>query len=504
MNKKPALSVSLNTLLKQGLTVNDGPLWMQGDNVTTRREARLMVASAQSAFKASGMARGDRLALYGTPSPQSLAALLAALIDEIVIVPIDESLNLARKNQMLELAMPKAILNLSDADDFAPDLIQVTLEKSGDTLATNLSPLIDQSDPNAPCYIFFTSGSTGVPKPVLGRSSGLAHFIAWEKDCLNLSINDRVSLLTRFSFDVVLRDILLPLVSGCISVLPSNNKPMAAHSTMEWISEHGITVFHTVPSVANALLSATTNQSSTISLKHTLFAGEPLSGSLVERWRVRFPNSVVHNLYGPTETTLAKFHAEVPVPATAGIQCCGTALPETDVVILSEARVPTTFGEMGEVAISTPFASLGYATQTDDIIPIVSRIDGADWYLTGDVGFFDQDGDLHLRGRKDDQVKIMGVRLELAGVSALMEIHPLIEKAVVIAEEDEQGQKSLIAWYIAEPECTLTASDIRSFLADRSPPAGIPGHLISCDDFPVTPNGKIDKARLPRPNSSQD
>lgn len=501
MNTQNPFLAPLNVLLEDGLSLHDGVLWEQGDTKTTRPQARQLINTMRLAFQASNLVPGDRLALHAVPTPQSLSALIAALIDGIVIVPIDESLNNARKLQMLELANPVAMLDLTQDASLAPDMVQISLTLDSIQSTGQVPAQSAPSDPDAPSYIFFTSGSTGMPKPVLGRSCGLAHFIHWEKECLALSTSDRVSLLTRFSFDVILRDILLPLVSGCVSIMPKAGEPMAAQSMMDWIKDENITVLHTVPSVAHALLSASTDHTSLSSLHHTLFAGEPLTGSMVERWRARFPNSVVHNLYGPTETTLAKFHSQVPQPAPEGIQCCGAALPEIEFAIFKENGNVPELGELGEVAISTHYASLGYATRGADITPIVRSINGCDWYMTGDLGFVDDNGALHLRGRKDDQVKIMGVRLELAGIAALMEAHPLIEKAVVIAEEDAPDQKSLISWYVTAPNQTVTASDIRGFLADRCPPAGIPGRLIPCDTLPTTANGKIDKTRLPRPHS---
>lgn len=500
MVNRQTSATSLSRLLQEGLLQHDGPLWVQGEHVVTRPEARNGVENFRAIFSVENFRRGSRVALHGTPNPDIMCALLAALLDGIVIVPIDENLSNIRKSQMLSISAPHAILDMNGTLDAEIDIPKISASKA----ATRFKPLdIDQDaeDADAPCYIFFTSGSTGVPKPVLGSRSGLAHFIEWERNLLKLTPQHRVGLLTRFSFDVVLRDILLPLTAGATSVLPMDGNAITAKSMMLWIEEQSVNVLHTVPSIAQAMLTATPDQEPVSALEHTLFAGEPLSGSLVERWRRRFPNTVVHNLYGPTETTLAKFHALVSIPAPDGIQGCGYPLPGTDFVVFSEDREELPEGEIGEVAIATPFASLGYFRPNLPPASIIREHAGRHYYLTGDMGFINAAGELHLRGRKDDQVKIMGVRLELAGIEAIMETHPAVEKAAVLVNTDKDGKKQLVGWFVAQPALLGDSSELRGFLAERCPAAGVPAKLIRCEYFALTPSGKIDKTRLPAPRS---
>ncbi|GGK32522.1 AMP-binding protein [Salinarimonas ramus] len=487
---------SLARLLLDGLSRHDGPLWIQGSRTVTRPEARAMVERARASLARAGVRAGERLALHGAPAPEILAALVAALVDGVVVVPVDPQLTSHRKAQILELAPVRAVLDTVGGLDAPAALVRVDLAAGTAPAARDTAPEVE---PDAPAYVFFTSGSTGAPKPVVGRRGGLAHFVAWEAQLLALEPSDRVGLLTRFSFDVVLRDVLLPLVSGAMSVIPAPGEAETAAGMMDWIAQAGVSVLHTVPSIAHAMLAASPDRPAARALRHSLFAGEPLNASLVTRWRRRFPHAQIHNLYGPTETTLAKFHARVPDPAPEGIQSCGVPLPETTYLIVGPdgARLP--LGELGEVAIATRHRSLGYARPDGSLVPITTPVEGLDCYRTGDLGFRDADGHLHLRGRRDDQVKIMGVRLELAGIAASMESHPEVEKAVVIAEDDESGGKRLVAWYTAPARTDPGPAALRGFLAARLPAAGVPAHLLRCDAFPLTPNGKVDKARLVRP-----
>jgi len=488
---------SLSGVILGGL-YQESAVWQQGSRSIDLHTAKNMIAAAQKAFHNAGLKKGDTVAVHGTPTPESLATLIAALLDGIVIISIDSGLKDPRKHQMLALAKPAALVNFQADTTIESDIPAIEV---GEAVADDddLS-WIEDDDTNGPCYIFFTSGTTGTPKPVVGSRNGLAHFIAWERDLLRLIPDDRVSLLTRFSFDVVLRDILLPIASGCCSVIPDTHNPMDANSMRSWIIAHGVTVLHTVPSLAHAMLASSENDAPNKTMKHTLFAGEPLSSVIVSRWRKQFPNTHVHNLYGPTETTLAKFHAWVPDPSPQGIQSCGFGLPGTVVRILSEIGDVVTHGELGEVAISTPYASIGYLdADTGGIMPVITAWKNDAHYCTGDLGYIDETGRLHLKGRKDDQVKIRGVRLELAGIAAQIEAHPAVDKAVVVAETGENGFKKLIAWYTSPPHKSTTAKDIRHFLSQHSLEAGIPELLIERNSFPLTANGKIDKSALEKP-----
>ncbi|MEL0638684.1 AMP-binding protein [Marinomonas sp. TI.3.20] len=501
MNSFPQL---LNSLIADGLTLNNSPLWIHGDQSVSRKDAQAMINECRYSFDKAGLNCGDRIAIHGKPDSNTLSALIAGLLNGLVIIPIDCSLTDHRKTQMLELSSPQVVYDSENTLNLIPELKRIELDFSGTSIIEYQTTVIE-SDLNLPCYIFFTSGSTGTPKAVLGQRSSLAHFVGWERDMLNLTQNDKVALLTRFSFDVVLRDILLPLTSGATSVLPMSNEANTAQSIARWIASKNISVIHTVPSIAQSILSATNDKVSIECLRETLFAGEPLHSSLVDRWKLLFPNTVIHNLYGPTETTLAKFHARITEPPINGVQSCGYPLPDVKFIILSPKQTLMPQGELGEVAIETPYTSLGYLHNKYEIKEIMSDIFGRQHYLTGDLGFIDSNEELHLRGRKDDQIKIMGVRFELSGIAAILELHPLISKAILLANTAHKtNQKQIIAWYLTHSGKEIDISDIRSFMIERCPIAAIPSRFIHCEFFQLTPNGKIDKNSLHVPDQKSN
>ncbi|WP_162501576.1 alpha/beta fold hydrolase, partial [Methylobacterium crusticola] len=356
----------------------------------------------------------------------------------------------------------------------------------------------------APAYLFFTSGSTGTPKAVLGSHGGLAHFLAWQRETFGVGAGDRCAQLTGLSFDVVLRDVFLPLVSGATLVLPPAGTATAEAGIPDWLERQGITRLHTVPSVAEAWL-AGAPRASLPALRHAFFAGEPLAASLVARWRRAFPGAgAVVNLYGPTETTLAKCHYVVPPDPCPGIQPLGAPLPQSQVLVLGPAGRPCGLFEPGEIAVRTPFRSLGY---WDDPEETARRFVANPWgddpddrlYLTGDRGVIGADGLVRFLGRLDDQVKVRGVRVEPAEVAAALRAAPGVGACAVLAREDAAGVARLAAYVVPEPGAAPSARALREHLRLHLPAPMIPEAFAFLDALPLSANQKLDRARLPAP-----
>src|SRR6185295_11814989 len=187
-------------------------------------------------------------------------------------------------------------------------------EGHGDVDPTQSLPAIAPDDA---AYIFFTSGTTGTPKGILGCHKGLSHFLQWQSETFRIGPSDRAAQLTTLSFDVVLRDIFTPLVSGATLCLPDEPDNFGPDQLIAWLGREKITCLHTVPSLAQYWLAHSSGRVPLPDLRYVFFAGEPLLDTLVRRWReVLSETGEIINLYGPTETTLAKCFYRVPqVPA---------------------------------------------------------------------------------------------------------------------------------------------------------------------------------------------
>ncbi len=468
---------------------------------------------------ASGMTAGEVVAIEGPRSFGVIASMMGILMARGVMLTLDRSLPPQRRKLMLEQAKAGYLIQvLSTAGDppqedyLLPSLQRIAVDANTGkpTIERGPSdPVLDDPHPADSAYLFFTSGTTGIPKAVLGSHKGLSHFLAWERSQFAIGTNDRVSQLTGFSFDVILRDVFLPLTSGACLCLPPHRAELDPTIILEWLITEGITVLHVVPSLANSWLQHQADASRTRKggPRLVLFAGEPLTDVLVDKWRAQFSaTAAVVNLYGPTETTLAKFFYQVPKRPERGVQPVGHPLPETQALVLRPDRQLCGIGESGQIAIRTPYRSLGYlnATELEDakFQPNPFTEDRNDLlYFSGDVGYYRADGLLQITGRLDDQLKIRGIRVEPDEVASQLEHHPGVQQAVVIGRENPSGEKQLIAYVVVNRGRDLPISELRAFLKARLPEYMVPARFHLMESLPTTPNGKVDRAKLPAPES---
>ncbi|MFE5399473.1 condensation domain-containing protein [Streptomyces sp. NPDC056568] len=447
------------------------------------------------------------VAVTGARGAALFTAVVAAVLADVRLVLVDPALPGARRASMLRQSGAELLLTAgSDAAD-------VSFERlSAPTPAD--APGASSPGEALPGYVFFTSGTTSAPKAVDGRWSGIAHFTRWQRDTFGIGPGDRFAQLTGLSFDVVLRDVFTPLISGATLCVPPAGTATAPGGVPGWLTAAGITVVHTVPSLA-ARWTATAREEAgaDAALRLTFFAGEPLPAAAVTGWRERFAGTRVINLYGPTETTLAKFWRDVTVPVP-GVQPVGEPLPDTRAALVD-----------GEVWISTPYATRGYldtaatagafvaalpATGVEAVLgeepadgTAPDSAGGAPWYRTGDLGSLGDDRALHLLGRSDFQVKIDGNRVEPEGIAALLREHPAVRNAVVVAHRRSDGAVRLVGHYAAEPGAGAE-SVVRQWAGERLPTAHVPSTLVRHDDLPLNASGKVDRAALSVPGADGD
>jgi amino acid adenylation domain-containing protein len=365
---------------------------------------------------------------------------------------------------------------------------------------------LPQISTQEPAYIFFTSGTTGVPKGVLGNHQGLSHFLKWQRDEFEIGPGDRSAQLIGLSFDAVLRDIFLPLTSGATLCLPDDEEAVSSEKILGWLDRQHISVLHTVPALAQMWLTSPPPDLHLKDLRIVFFAGEPLPDSLVKAWRELSSNRCeIVNLYGPTETTLTKCYYRVPVDCPAGRQPAGGPMPHTQVLILRDGHQLCGIGELGEVAIRTPFRTLGYIDGDElnrqRFLKNPFRDDDHDLvYITGDLARYREDGLIELAGRVDDQVKIRGIRVEPGEIETVLARHPGVKRCVVGAREDEPGNKRLIAYVVPAGEPPTAKSELREHLRRKLPDYMVPAAFVEVLELPLTANGKIDRAALPSPD----
>lgn len=364
------------------------------------------------------------------------------------------------------------------------------------------------------CYLITTSGSTGKPKAILGSLRGLSHFIHWETRELKLDETTRASLLSAVTFDVSLRDIWVPLCIGGTLCIPDEQMKSSGTLLAKWLKDSRISLVHIVPTLFRLITrSIETNnvymENVFPDLKYILLAGEVLYGIDILRWKAAAKcQAQLYNLYGPSETTLAKLFmpiAEENLSPNESIPL-GRPIPGAEAMVLEDGK-PCTIGEVGEIYIRTPYMSKGYI---DDVglneaafvqNPLVEHRDIV--YKTGDLGRYLHDMTIKFEGRVDTQIKLRGIRIETGEIETHLREHPDLIDAAVVAREDASQAMTLIAYVVPLPGKKPTVETLRPYLSERLPGYMVPSKFITLPDLPLTHNGKIDRTALPAPKASR-
>ncbi|MFG1690527.1 amino acid adenylation domain-containing protein, partial [Nonomuraea sp. NPDC049269] len=400
------------------------------------------------------------------------------------------------------------------------------LQAQLDTLP--VQPPAHRTHPAQAAYLMYTSGSTGTPKGVLIPHRGLTNRITWTQHTYHLTPHDKVLHKTPTTFDISLWELLGPLTAGAQLILAKPGHHGDPEHLLHLINHHNITLIHLIPTLLTHLLNQNdTNQqgnaTSPTSLRHVFCGGETLPATTVTAFYQRHPTTTLHNLYGPTETSIDATAYTCPHPhphpgQTPAINPpIGTPLANTTTHILDPHLNPTPTGIPGELFIGGQGLAHGYhhqpALTAQRFIANPHTSDGSRLYRTGDLTRHDPHGNIHFLGRTDHQVKIRGHRIEPAEIQHALTGHPRIAAALVTTHhtgpEADGGNagtgQRLIAYLVpADPSDGIPATDdLRSYLAAGLPDYMIPSVFIELAAFPLSPNGKIDRAALPVPDGSR-
>jgi amino acid adenylation domain-containing protein len=475
----------------------------------------------------SAASPGSIVAIMTDSTVEMIASIIGILKAGCVFVPLDANLPEQRLKAMLSDVQPRwflveskylPVINRLNAENGLSG-VAIILDGSRppdrpysnitvadclreDNVALNRDV---KFDPDMPCYIYFTSGSTGRPKGIVGRLAAIDHFVRWEIERFDIQEGTRVSQLTTPSFDAFLRDVFTPLCAGGTICLPDGrNAILDSRKLIDWIDIEQINLLHCVPSLFRSLINEELNPYYFSSLKYILMAGEPLLPSDVRKWCSIFGDRIqLVNLYGPSETTMVKlFYFVKPSDADRGSIPIGKPMEGAEALILDQSARPCPKGDVGEIYIRTPFRSLGYYNQPEltrkTFIPNpFSKSPNDIIYKTGDLGRVLEGGELEFLGRKDHQVKIRGVRVELHEIENLMREHAAVKDVAVVDREDQNGQKYLCSYVVIDP--AGEPPSFRDYLAGHLPDYMIPSAFIILKALPRTQTGKVDRGALPAP-----
>jgi len=428
-----------------------------------------------------------------------MVALLAILKAGGAYVPLDPAYPSERTALVIEDSGVPVVLTTDHLLDRLPAVAASVLSLDSEAAAIahrTADPVLCPATGSNLAYVIYTSGSTGKPKGVMVEHRNVLSFFSAMDRVLGTEPGVWLAV-TSISFDISVLELLWTLTRGFKVVLHGEE---GTHTIAKEIARHGVTHLQSTPSLARMLVTDPGFLAALGSVKKLLLGGEALPASLVSTLRPVFTGEIF-NMYGPTETTVWSTAYLVPdVPEFSTIVPIGRPLANTLAYVLDPQLEPVADAEPGELFLGGEGVVRGYWQRPELTAerflpdPFAS---GGRMYRTGDVARLLPDGDLEFLGRTDLQVKLRGYRIELGEIEAVLEEHPAVGQAVVIAREDRPGYKHLVAYIIPRFGEFLTPTVLRRALESKLPEYMVPSHFVFLERLPLTPNGKIDRNELP-------
>jgi amino acid adenylation domain-containing protein len=462
-------------------------------------------------LRALGVGVEGRVGLFLERSADAVVALFGVLKAGGAYLPLEPGYPDDRLRFMLADAGAAAVVtNAALAERVAP-FTGAVVRLDADAGAIAARPAHAPGVAVAPenlAYVIYTSGSTGTPKGVLTEHRSVASYLAWFDAVSRDEAGCAFPLVSRLSFDAHVRQLFPPLLRGEAAwVLPEETVGdpaalLAALATRERVSFGG------VPSLWGALVEAVRagEAAAPAGVRAVRLGGEALPAELAEKTRALFPGVAVWNHYGPTEGTVNASLARVREGARVTI---GRPVANARVHLLDAALRPVPVRVPGELYIAGLGVARGYLGRpgltAEKFVPDpFSPVPGARMYRSGDRARWTEEGEIDYLGRTDFQVKVRGFRIEPGEIEALLERHPGVRQAVVVAREDAPGRVRLVGYAAGDAGAAPSPAELRAYLKERLPEYMVPAAVVVLDALPRNAHGKVDRRALPAPEAPAD
>jgi amino acid adenylation domain-containing protein len=479
------------------------------DQQWTYRELNTQAEALAASLRSSGVAPGSFVAICLNRSLELMAMLFAVFKAGAAYIPLDPSYPAERLTFMIDDAKPTVIVVSKETENLFPLPGQRLFHVDGagnqnGHIAQHKTPVPQESSDAA--YVLYTSGSTGKPKGVIVTHRNVSNFFT-AMDAV-IGIEPGVWLgVTSVNFDISVFELFWTLARGFRLILQEEgqwaSKSGSKYSLPEQMRRHGVTHLQCTPSLASMLICDSDSVNALRPLKRFMVGGEPLPLDLAHRLADIIAGDLF-NLYGPTETTVwsAAQHIGRQEPQIL----IGRPVANTQLYVLDPQRELVPIGSAGELYIGGDGLAVGYLnrpdlTQERFITHAFSPVRTERLYRTGDLVRYTLGGRLEFMGRIDQQIKIRGVRIELGEIEVVLREHPEVRDAAVVVLEHENDDKRLVAYLVAStPLQPPAAVDVQQWLGTKLPKMLVPSALVFLSEFPKTPNGKLDRRALPKPD----
>lgn len=492
------IEVTASTLKKNQIAI------VVGDKHITYEELNYLSGHWAARLQARGIKEGDFIGVCMRRTADLPVALISILKSGAAYIPLDPDFPADRLHYMVEDAPAKYVIiskELQRELQFPADKVILFEDLKNETNGIEYTKR--KVSPDTLAYVLYTSGSTGKPKGVAVRHISVTNLLNDLAPKMGLDREERLLSVTTISFDISVLEFFMPLMHGAGLHLANKMQAMDPRWLSNYIDQKAIRFIQATPATYDLLFAGGWEGKKDLAI---LCGGEALRIELANK--LLSCNRDVWNLYGPTETTIwstASLISEQSLNRQRnGILSIGRPIANTKTYIMNQYGQPCPIGVSGELWIGGEGVSAGYLNRPElTQEKFIPSPDGEGMvYKTGDRVIMDLSGYLYFLNRFDHQVKVRGYRIELGEIETALNNCEEIQQSVVLTHPDTTGQNMLVTWF--KPTSTdLQQEDIisrcKNSIAKQLPEYMVPAVWIAMKDFPLTPNGKIDRKALPQP-----
>jgi polyketide synthase PksJ len=478
-----------------------------------RDGARKQLSYGEVAKRANALARrlaslgvspGVTVGIYAERSVEFVVALVAVLRAGGTYVPLDRSYPAEYLRSILEDAGVSLLLaDQAVAERTLPAGVSVI--RFGDEAAEGGADYFPEAPTANPCLIMFTSGSTGRPKGVVHCQRQLINRLHWMWEAYPFLEGDVIAQRSPVNVMPSVWELLGGLLAGVPTVIVPDAVVREPGEFAAFLSHHKVSFITLTPTLLRLLLEARGRAAAwPEDLRVVVIGGEPLTEELYREFRAAFPTTTLVNDFGTTEVNTV-LHAPLPPTNRGGVDEAGyRPIANVSSFILDDFMRPVPFGVQGELCVAGPSLALGYLNLPDataERFVNTCLVDGGTAvrvYRTGDMGYMSPGGGIHITGRRDYQVKINGLRVELGEVERALSRHAAVAECVVVAvaAAASNGQLFLRAYLVAHDGRAVRPDEMRAYLREHVPHYMVPRHFEWRESLPRRPNGKLDRLAL--------
>lgn len=448
-------------------------------------------------------------------SLEMVIALIGVLKSGGAYVPLDPEYPAERLTFMLADAQTPVLVTASRFRSLFPEQPHIrvcSIDEDAEEIGAQESRNPGRvASPEDPAYVIYTSGSTGKPKGVVVTHHNIDRLFAATESWFHFDEHDVWTLFHSYAFDFSVWELWGALRYGGRLVVVPGSVARSPEAFRALLVRSGATVLNQTPSAFRPLIAQDEISTDPLTLRFVIFGGEALDPGMLRPWFERHGDDSprIVNMYGITETTVHVTYRvitreDLRQPAVSAI---GRPIPDLQVYILDDRLRLCPVGVPGELYVAGAGLAAGYLNRPELTLErfVANPFDdrqGQRLYKTGDRGRYLADGQLEYLGRVDQQVKIRGHRIELGEIESVLGQHPDLREAVVVAREDDPGNRRLVA-YVVGSAMPPSTSELRTFLKRILPDYMVPSVFVPVERLPLTPSGKLDRKALPAPDTKR-